>query len=548
MNISLRAKLLLLGVAFPVLITVLLLIGYAWQQTVVSREDAVIKARAVTLVADAARDDMEDKWKAGTISPVLMAQWGKELQAARAAGDTATAKLLQERILGGVPVVSALRAISAHAEEGGYQLKVPKVSPRRPSNEPTPEEREILTRLEGGLPDYSFYDAKQNAVRYFRPVKLSENCLFCHGDPKNPAHNIWGTTDGKDITGGTMENWKVGEVHGAFELTMSMEASDAQRRRSLLWAGGAALAILFLAAGSAALFARRAVERPIVAICERLAAGADQLRQASGQVSNLSQELAAGASRQAGSLADATANISGLATTAAENLAGSGEVERQAQEASRSAQQGRELTATVAQALRVKLESLTKAVSDVANATERTAQVVSTIDDIAFQTNLLALNAAVEAARAGEAGAGFAVVADEVRSLAVRCSEEVQRSTQQMEEARVAMRQIAAVSSEVDRSIRQAVEQDFAKGFGDAATATHKVAERMAGINAASTTQSQSLQQLSASVADLDQVTQANAASAEESAASSEELNAQAMELRHQLDKLLQLIQGNRPG
>ena len=398
------------------------------------------------------------------------------------------------------------------------------------------------------MEEYAFYDAKQNAVRYFRPVKLSETCLYCHGDPKNPAHNIWGTTDGKDITGGTMENWKVGEVHGAFELTLSMAASDAQRQQSLLWAGGVALVILLLAAGSAAWFARRAVERPIVAICQRLEAGADQLRQASGQVSNLSQELAAGASRQACSLADATVNIAGLATTAAENLAGSSEVERQAQEASYSAQQGKGLTATVAQALRIKLESLTKAVSDVANATERTAQVVATIDDIAFQTNLLALNAAVEAARAGEAGAGFAVVADEVRSLAVRCSEEVQRSTQQMEEARVAMRQIAEVSSEVDRSIRQAVEQDFAKGFGDAAMATQKVAERMAGINSATSAQSQSLQQLSASVADLDQVTQANAASAEESAASAEELNAQALELRHQLDKLLRLIQGGRPG
>ena len=160
---------------------------------------------------------------------------------------------------------------------------------------------------------------------------------------------------------------------------------------------------------------------------------------------------------------------------------------------------------------------------DINTSAKKIADIIGVIDGIAFQTNILALNAAVEAARAGEQGRGFAVVASEVRSLAQR-------------------------SAGAAREIKELIEASVGKietgtqlvhGAGATMTeivgAVQRVTATMGEISAASAEQSQGVGQVNSAVADLDRMTQQNAALVEQSAAASESLKEQAQRLARSL-------------
>jgi methyl-accepting chemotaxis protein len=155
----------------------------------------------------------------------------------------------------------------------------------------------------------------------------------------------------------------------------------------------------------------------------------------------------------------------------------------------------------------------------ISEASKRIADIIGTIDGIAFQTNILALNAAVEAARAGEQGRGFAVVAGEVRLLA-------QRSAQ-------AAREIKSLIADSVEKVEAGAQLCDSAGatMGNIVAQVKRVADLIGEITAASSEQAQGIGQVGDAVAQLDQVTQQNAALVEESAAAAESLKQQAANL-----------------
>ncbi|MCD8140059.1 MAG: methyl-accepting chemotaxis protein [Planctomycetaceae bacterium] len=281
------------------------------------------------------------------------------------------------------------------------------------------------------------------------------------------------------------------------------------------------LAVVVLFGAAMALTATRGIVRPIVTVIGSLTQGEEVIANAAENIAAAAQSLADTSSEQASSLEETSSALEEMASMsklAADNAA---ETNKRTRSTSAIVTEG-------AQAM----QDMEAAMADINGKAEKISHIIKAIEDIAFQTNLLALNAAVEAARAGEAGKGFAVVADEVRNLAGRSAQSARETT--------VLIQDTVASVENGTRITERLMESF-KGIE---SGTSGITDLIDQIAAAALEQAQGVDQVNHAVAQMDQVTQQNAASSEETAAASAGLTAQIGDLHTTIGTLTHLVYG----
>jgi methyl-accepting chemotaxis protein len=252
----------------------------------------------------------------------------------------------------------------------------------------------------------------------------------------------------------------------------------------------------------------RDMQASLAKVVGQVRGNADSVATASAQISQGNTDLSQRTEEQASALEQTSATMNELGSTVRNNAENAKQANQLARTASEVAQRGGEVVGEVVNTMKRINES-----------SRKIAEIITTIDGIAFQTNILALNAAVEAARAGEQGRGFAVVAGEVRSLAQRSAE--------------AAREIKSlIGASVERVEQGSMLVDKAgETMTEVVSSITRVTDIVGEISNASSEQANGVNQVGEAVTQMDRVTQQNAALVEQSAAAAQSLTEQAQHL-----------------
>jgi methyl-accepting chemotaxis protein len=228
----------------------------------------------------------------------------------------------------------------------------------------------------------------------------------------------------------------------------------------------------------------------------------------SKEIASGNADLSARTESQASSLEETTSSMEELTSTVKQNAENAKQANQLVVSASDVAMRGGQVVGQVVDTM-----------GSIKDSSRKIVDIIGVIDGIAFQTNILALNAAVEAARAGEQGRGFAVVASEVRNLAQRSAGAAKEINSLISDS---VEKVDAGSKLVDQA---------GKTMDEIVTSVKHVADIMNEITAASQEQSSGIEEVNRAIAQMDQMTQQNAALVEQAAAAAHSMQGQSAAL-----------------
>lgn len=299
------------------------------------------------------------------------------------------------------------------------------------------------------------------------------------------------------------------------QLGPALVASNASSNKQVLIVAASAL-ILSIVVGFSII---RFITKKLKEVIHGISIGAQEVSVASQEMTEAGQSLATGSSQQAASIETTSASVEELSAMTKSNANNAREADTIMLE-----------TNDIVKAADETMKELMRSMETVTQSSEETSGIIKTIDEIAFQTNLLALNAAVEAARAGEAGQGFAVVAEEVRSLAMRTATAAKDTSQLIEEN---LKNIQQGSQNLEATNER---------FVGITKSTQHVGTLVSNISNASIEQANGISEINRAIGEMESVTHAGAATAEQTAASAHALEDQSKRMADNVQRLVKLV------
>ncbi len=247
-------------------------------------------------------------------------------------------------------------------------------------------------------------------------------------------------------------------------------------------------------------------------IVGQIRGAAVDVNEGAGSIANGTRDLSRRTEQQAAQLEETAAAMEELTDTVNQNAKNVKEASQLASHTREEAVRGGEVASRAVGAVR-----------EISEASEKIADIIGVIDEIAFQTNLLALNASVEAARAGDKGRGFAVVASEVRDLAGRSA--------------TAAKEIKELISDSVAKVQEGEKlvEESGEALNSIVDSVRKVSDIVSEITTAGEEQIQGISHVNNAISQIDQMTQKNALMVERQASASQEVGSQAQ----QLDKMV---------